>query len=259
MRLRWLIPILTGGVLLAASVRLHLKDGGFHAVREYEVLEDRVRYYSVERSDWEEIPLDLVDLKKTRDEAGAKEAERKAAQEASRAERKAERDAEREVESVPDGGGPYWIGPGTPAEIKPLKQAETKINTNRRRSVLKAMSPIPIVAGKATLEVDGERSAFVINHTRPDFYFRLLKEERIAIAKMGLNKGNRVVEKWSIIPVTKEVIQDPEEVPTFRHQAGENLFKIWPQKPMPPGEYAFIQFEPGKANTQVWDFAIAAN
>ena len=46
----------------AANLKLYLKDGSYHIVREYQVQPDRVRYYSVERSEWEEIPLDLVDL-----------------------------------------------------------------------------------------------------------------------------------------------------------------------------------------------------
>ena len=43
----------------AANIKLYLKDGDSHLVREYEVKGDRVRYYSVERGDWEEIPLAL--------------------------------------------------------------------------------------------------------------------------------------------------------------------------------------------------------
>jgi hypothetical protein len=42
--------------LRAANFRLYLKDGSFHLVREYKVEGDRVNYYSVERSDWEEVP-----------------------------------------------------------------------------------------------------------------------------------------------------------------------------------------------------------
>ena len=58
---------------LAANIKLYLSDGTYQIVREYKVLPDRVRYYSIERGDWEEIPLDLVDIKKTETEAAARQ------------------------------------------------------------------------------------------------------------------------------------------------------------------------------------------
>ena len=53
----------------AANLKLYMKDGSYHIVREYQVQPDRVHFYSVERSDWEDVPLDLVDLKRTQSEA----------------------------------------------------------------------------------------------------------------------------------------------------------------------------------------------
>jgi hypothetical protein len=52
--------------VLAANLRLYLKDGGYQVVREYQVQSDRVRFYSVERSEWEEVPLDLARLPRCR-------------------------------------------------------------------------------------------------------------------------------------------------------------------------------------------------
>ena len=46
-------------------------------------------------------------------------------------------------------------------------------------------------------------------------------------------------------------------VATFTKQAGDLLFKIWPEKPLLPGEYALIQYSARKqGHLQVWDFGV---
>jgi glucose/arabinose dehydrogenase len=55
---------------------------------------------------------------------------------------------------------------------------------------------------------------------------------------------------------------DPEETPTLvpilQREVAEGLYKIWPKAPLPPGEYAVVEFTPGKLNMQIWDFAVKA-
>ncbi|MEO7649854.1 MAG: hypothetical protein ABIZ80_05260, partial [Bryobacteraceae bacterium] len=121
---RWLV-FLVGISAFAANVRLYLKDGGHHVVREYQVQDDRVRYYSVERSDWEEIPKDLVDLKRT--ESERVERKEKLAEESRllAEEDKAERQRANEVSKVPQGPGVHYINGDA---LSPLKQADTKIH-----------------------------------------------------------------------------------------------------------------------------------
>ena len=41
--------------------RLVLKDGTYQVVTKYQKVADRVRYFSAERGQWEEIPAELVD------------------------------------------------------------------------------------------------------------------------------------------------------------------------------------------------------
>ena len=241
-------------VLSAANFKLYLTDGTSQLVREYKVQGDRVRFYSVDRDDWEEIPLTLVDLKKT--EAEIKEREESVRQEATAeaAEEKAERDARREVQRVPQEPGVYLIEDD---KLITLKPGESKVVNNKGRNVLKAISPVPLISGKSTLELDGPHAQQGTANRDPEFYIRLSEDERFGIVRMGEHKGNRVVEKMTIQPVVKEVTEEPDLVEVFRQQVGDELFKIWPQKPLEPGEYGVVQFTPGKTDMQVWDFFVA--
>ena len=248
------ITLLAAAIAAAANVKLYMKDGGYHVVREYKVLQDRVRYYSIERSEWEEMPLDLVDLKRTESEAKQVEEQRRQDAVAIDAEEKAEREARREVERIPQDNGVYLVEGD---KLKPIKQAESKVVNNKGRNVLKILSPVPIVSGKATVELDGEHSQNVVTGQRPEFYMRPNFIERFGIVKLKPQKNTRVVERLTIIPVSKEVVEEQDEVEIFRKQVDDGLYKIWPVKPLEPGEYAVIEYTEGKVNIQVWDFAYA--
>lgn len=237
-----------------ATIRLYLKDGTFQLVREYQVLQDRVRYYSTERGDWEEIPLELIDLDRTKKEIGENEAALKEESKQEAEEDNAEREVVQQIKLVPPTPGAYYVHGD---KMEPLKVAEQKIVGNKRRAVLKALSPIPAVSGKQTVEIDGDSSAFKVAEKRPEFFFRLSNEERFGIIKLHeTKKGSRVVEDLEIIPVTKEVMEKHEDIPTFNKQEGDLLFKIWPENDLAPGEYALIEYTEGKVNMQVWDFSV---
>jgi hypothetical protein len=254
MKVRLLLLLLACVLIVpAATIRLFLKDGTDHKVREYKVEGDRVRYYSTERGDWEEIPLQLVDLKKTEAEIARRADERKEDARMQDAEEAAERAQRKEIEQIPYEPGVFIVQGET---ATPLKQAESKVVNNRRRSILKAMSPIPIVSGKATVELDGTESAFKIAKVRPEFYIRLSGEERFAIVRVTPTKTSRIVQKWDIVPVSKEIVETTDILETFKQQLADGLYKIWTTKDLTPGEYAVVQYTEGKGNIQIWDFAM---
>ena len=49
-----------------------------------------------------------------------------------------------------------------------------------------------------------------------------------------------------------------DKIETFKKQEADLLYRIWPEKPLEPGEYAVIQYAEGKLDPQIWDFTIDA-
>jgi hypothetical protein len=248
--------LLFAATLFAANFKLYLKDGTFHLVSEYKVEGDRVKYYSVERSEWEEIPVDLLDLKRTESENAAHKAKIEEEAKIISEEDKARQEQDKEVMKIPQDPGAYMIESN---QLRIFKVAESKIHSNKGRTVLKILSPIPTVSGKATVELDNAHSINVVNDTKPEIYFQLSADERFGIIKLTSKGEVRIADRLEIVPVTKEVIDNIDEVPIFRKQLTESLlYKIWPEQALENGEYAVVQFTPGKTNMQIWDFAIKA-
>jgi hypothetical protein len=239
----------------AANLKLYMKDGSYHVVREYQVQPDRVHFYSVERSDWEDLPLDLVDLKRTESEATARQTKLVEDAKAMADEEKAERELEKEKRRIPQDPGVYWLM-GT--EVQVMKAAESTVHTNKGRAILKRLSPVPMVSGKATLELQGAHSLNVFTEPEQEFYIQLTEPERFGIAKLTTKGPVRIVENLTTMPVVNEIQEDLVMVDILKKELDGELYKIWPKEKLEPGEYAVVEYTEGKMNIQVWDFAIKA-
>src|SRR5271169_1699802 len=116
---------------LPKGKKLILTDGTFQLAREYTVEGERVRYWSVERSQWEEIPSALVDwdaTHKAEADQSAHDAELKAKIHASEvAQRTKDIDVDRSVEIkpslfLPDAVGFYVLD--RDKQIREMKQSQ---------------------------------------------------------------------------------------------------------------------------------------
>jgi hypothetical protein len=239
-------------MLLAAAAKLYLKDGTYQMVREYKVDGDRVRFYSVERSQWEEIPLELVDLKKTENEIQSRAEEEKQSAKALAEENKAEQEQQREAARVPQEPGAYYVDG---ANIVTLKVGESQYVNSKKRTALRVATGMQALPKKGWIEMKGEHSPNVVKSATPEFYFRPSQEERFGMIKMGSGKGVRIVEKVSTMQGVDIASEEPTLLDVFRLQVDDGLYKVWPMKPLEPGEYAVVEYTDGTMNMQIWDFS----
>jgi hypothetical protein len=148
-------------------------------------------------------------------------------------------------------------------QVRALKLADYQIMTDKKRKTLTILSPVPLIPGKATVVIKGEHSPFVIKQDKPEFYLRLAKEEKFGIIRLTPKKNFRIVENVSIVPRVNQTYEERKQMNTFEQELMGNLFKVWPEKPLSPGEYALMEFSEAEdqqeINLMIWDFAIAAH
>ena len=233
----------------AQKIVLYLKGGGDLIVKEYKIEQDRVRYYSIERSTWEEIPLEFVDLDQTRRVEARKAAAREERAEEDSVERTAVRKARVELHRVPLEYGIYFLNGD---DVQSVEQAEVIVQGSKSRGFLKVF--VPIVLGKSTMELDGGESNLITKDNKPMFYVRLEKVTRLMMVRLYDKKESRVVQRVYKQPGGAGVMEEQEEIEVFRQELGPGVYKVWPVDPISPGNYALIEYVPGKNELRVWDF-----
>jgi hypothetical protein len=236
--------------LSAAKIKLYLKDGGDLVVTEYKIDGERVRYYSAERDAWEEIPLELLDLDRTRQEQEKNEAWRAEREQELKVERQAERKARTELHNVPLEDGVYHLDGD---KITPVQQAVVDINGSKKRTLLKVLAPIPAVTDKSTIDLEGEKAPFVVSNPRPMFYLRLEKTSRVGLLRMQAKKDGRRAQVIQKGP-GGEMFEEQEDIEVFRQQLAPGVYKVWPVNPLSAGEYAVYEYSPGEGDLRIWDF-----
>lgn len=179
------LPMPAGIPGTGANHRLILKDGGYQAVRQYQLVGDRVRYLSEDRGEWEEMPADLVDWDATRkwelnhakpqgedQSPSMKEAEELDKEEASeRADQKARMPEVSKGLELPDQDGVFVLDTyqGTP-ELVELLPADLNMNEKTKHG-LSTLNPL--AGQRANIEIDGAHAKVHLHVNDPAIYLSL--------------------------------------------------------------------------------------
>lgn len=245
-----------------AATKLYLRDGTYQMVKSYEVRGDRVRYYSLERSDWEEVPLSLVDLDTTRrtlaDEKSA------AAKEVERA-----RDLDKERFEIPENTG-FEIAPGfrLPKDegvfafdglrIIRLLQSPGEVVSDKKRTALVFALPGPSAKNRSLVVLPGAKAAVRLANLQPTFYVQAADGwgARAELVPVKTHKEQRIVERVEAGRSPSKSAEQRTTLPVEREQLAPGLFKLTPTQPLEVGEYALAEPVEQKLNLDVWDFGV---
>jgi hypothetical protein len=262
--------------------KLVLKDGNFQLVRSYEKKGDRIRYFSVERGTWEEIPESLVDWDATKKAETADEKTSSALLEkvhiqesAAKAETPVDVDASLTVAPgvfLPDGEGMFAF---EGKSIKKIEQAGSQVRADRKTVLKQVLSPIPIVPSKHYIELPGAKAAVRLTTSQPEFYLRevatdperdsaLLRTRRqsesgpeIALVHTQVKGGKRRLESIGSL-FGQQVSEDVNEIAIQRWEVAPEIYRFTMSAPLPPGEYVLAEILPDGMNMYVWDFGVDA-
>ncbi len=256
--------------------RLILKDGSYQSVVKYEIEGDRVRYFSAERYEWEDIPTSLIDWDATK----KYEADLASGKLSKHPEETAEEKEEREKEEanspevspgmrLPGSGGVFLFDQyqGKP-QLAEIVQSGSDVQKERtKKSIL--MAQINPVAGTThSFELKGPHAPIQSHTSSPILYvdidegpqadvalekrFRIvhaeIKNDARLIGNLKLSIGGNATESGNFIPTT-----------VTKLGVGEWI-KVTPAKALAPGEYAIVEMLGAQEmNLYVWDFGVNAN
>jgi len=160
------------------SRRLILKDGTYQLVTKYETKGDRVRYYSSEREEWEELPESLVDWPATEKYEKDRAAD-KAVPEAVQLDKEIEHESEVAQTKLPQ------VAPGLrlPADsgvflfdsfqgepqLDEIQQSAADVSGSTKGSIFRG-ALTPIAGLKQTIELDGAHATVQAHVGVPSIY-----------------------------------------------------------------------------------------
>jgi hypothetical protein len=249
---------------LPKGKKLILNDGTFQLAREYSVEGDRVRYWSVERSQWEEIPSSLVNwdaTHKAEAEQVSKDADLKAkihASQVAQLTKDINIDSSLEIKPglfLPDGIGFYALDRNK--LIREMKQSNAEVKLSMGRETERILTGVPLIPSKKTMDIPGTRAAMRLTTAEPEFYMRPAdsREPRFRLLRAQVKGGHRVIDDISV-HFTGEETHKANDVEIQTWTPANGVFRYTVDERLESGEYVFVEMTADGINGYVWDFGI---
>lgn len=264
--------------------RLILKDGSYQLVTKYEVKGDRVRYFSSEREDWEELPNSLVDWPATEKYEQERSTPPPEAAQLDKELDKVEAPLPEVAPGlrIPEDTGVFLLDNFQgEAQLLEINQTAGDINRNTKMNIFKGTIN-PAAGLKQTIELEGAHAAVQSHVDVPALYVKLEDTpsqpgtpanssgtsqtkkpqqpeqpfDRFRILHVEV-KGNKRIVGDVKRQVTGKLSHEQQVVKTTATNLNGGWLKLTPTQNLVAGEYALVEMaEQGAMNLYVWDFGV---
>ena len=248
--------------------RLILTDGSYQTATEWTETGDRVRYFSAERGEWEEIPVALVDWKAT-DEWNAQLAKSNIEE---LKQVTPEQIAERKEEMLntplaapglrlPAAGGVFVLDEqaGKPS-LNKVEANKIQVNDNVGTNMLKR-SINPVSSQTQTIELKGATAKLRVHTAVPSIFVDmendqgLIPADSFRIVRLERKKDLRVLAK-NKVAVTGDQSMTERFLRSRVEKFSGDWWKVIPLEDLTPGEYAIVISKAENDESVVWDFRV---
>ena len=283
-----LLPLALPAFAQELAHRLILKDGSYQLVTKYEMKGDRVRYFSAERDDWEELPTSLVDWPAT-DKYEKDRAAGSSVPEAAQLDKELEQDHEREEAELPqvapglrlpENSGVFLLDSFQgESQIVEVQQTAGDVVRNTKGNILRGAIN-PVASMKQSIELDGPHAVVQAHVAVPALYIKIDDEvaqpspkdssrspqpsqqpqqaqqpqgavvpfDRFRIVHVDVKNGRRIVGDVKR-QVTGKISQEQHVVKTTITSVSGGWLKLTPTDNLAPGEYAVIEMMGREGNS----------
>jgi hypothetical protein len=245
--------------------KLVLTDGSFQLAREYKVEGERVRYFSVDTRQWEEMPAALVDWEATR-KLEAEEAKRNAAEVAKvHARDKASQVPELDIDASLEAAPGVFLPPEPGVFVYDMKTvtrlepADTDVKSSKGQTFKQILVPIPIVASRRTITIRGTRAKVRVKAGQAEFYIRTPNAHEPEIQLIPTKVKGYAREIQQIDTRFKEDTMRVKTVNMQQWTVARGVYRFTLGENLPPGEYAIAEVVRDEGiSIYVWDFGVDA-
>ena len=263
------------GASAQAVKRLILADGSYQAATEWKIEGERVRYFSAERSEWEELPKGLVNWKATEEwNAAAAQTQAEELKQVTEEELAARREAELNTPRVapkvapelrlPSDGGVFVL------ELqagKPLLQSLQGVNPQENahetaNRLKKSLIPVPLLGQVQTIELKGAAAKVRLRSPTPEIFVDVEDEQGVIAGDNFRIVRLECKRELRVVATTKTGLGGTSVKQTFLASRSEKFSGDWWKlillDGLTPGEYAIVIADRGGEyrSEVVWDFGV---